>query len=129
MPKKLVVWFCLIAFVFLVCSAFAGPVLAQNESNFIKKDSQGLPVIDTGSGLPTVTEDQVVKKAYRVVGSFYNMVAQIAPHITLGVVIIAAIAGIIFESARTTIKWAVIGLVLVLWGPQIVAFIVNMLSA
>lgn len=73
-------------------------LLAQNESNFIKKDSQGLLVIDTGSGLPTVTEEQVVSKAYRVVGSFYNMVAQIAPHITPGVVVMAAIAGVCWNN-------------------------------
>ncbi|NPV89574.1 MAG: hypothetical protein HPY50_02205 [Firmicutes bacterium] len=95
----------------------------------IQKDSQGLPVINTGSGLAPVTEDQVIKKTWRIVGRFYNMAAQIAPQITLAAVVVGVMLGIFIKEAQQIVKWSILGLVLVLWAPQIIAFIINLVNA
>lgn len=113
---------------------FAGPVYAIGTQGTyvaenIQKDAQGLPVIDTAAGLPTVTEEMAVQKVWRIVGRFYNMAAQIAPHITLGVLVIGVLAGIVFETARNMIKWAILGLVVILWGPQLLSLFINLVSA
>lgn len=138
--KRLALLFLGLVFILL----FAGPVFAvpdgtqdaqttenleQTGDSHIQKDAQGLPVINTGTGLPPVTEDMVVKKVWRMVGRLYNMVAQIAPHITLGVLVIGVLAGIFFESARNMIKWAILGLVIILWGPQLLSLLINLISA
>ncbi len=94
----------------VVLTAFGGIAIAAEA-----------PEINTG--LPTVTSDQFIDKASRIVASIYQDAKDISPLITLGIVVVFGILGIFFQKARETILWAVISMLLILWGPQIISLI------
>lgn len=83
---------------------------------------------DVGAGLPTVTSDQFTAKANRIVAAIYKDARQISPMLTLAVVTICAVLSIFFHKARQMIIWAVIGMLIILWGPQLISLIQNYAS-
>lgn len=100
--------------IFLTC--FAGIGLAANATT-------NSPNI--GTGLPVVTSEQFTAKVWRIVSAIYQDARQISPMLTLGIVSICAIFSIFFKAARSMILWAVAGMLLILWGPQLIALVQN----
>jgi len=78
----------------------------------------GIPAIDTG--IPTVEPEQAVNIAMRIVMSIHSLAVDISPYLTLLIIIIGGILGIILTSARGMVLWAVVAMLLILWGPQLV---------
>lgn len=83
-----------------------------------QKLTVGQPAIDTG--IPTVTPDQFIDKFKRTVLSIHDLAVNISPYLTLLIFIVGAILGVVVKSARVAVLWAVIAMLVILWGPQLV---------
>jgi len=83
-----------------------------------QKPVVGQPAIDTG--IPTVTPDQFIDKFKRIVLGIHDLAVNISPYLTLLIVIVGGVLGVIIKSARVAVFWAVIAMLVILWGPQLV---------
>ena len=81
--------------------------------------------VDISTGLPTVTPNMFVSKINRITNSIYGMARGVIPGISVVALVAAVILGIVFQEARKIIAWSLIGLIIVLWAPQIIGFIVG----
>lgn len=81
--------------------------------------------VDISTGLPTVTPDMFVSKINRMTDSIYGMARGVIPGISVVAIVIAFILGIVFREARNIVAWSLIGLIVVLWAPQIIGFVVG----
>lgn len=81
--------------------------------------------VDISTGLPTVTPDMFVAKINRMTNSIYGMARGVIPGISVVAIVAAFILGIVFREARPIVAWSLIGLLVVLWAPQIVGFVVG----
>ncbi|MBM7854965.1 hypothetical protein JOC37_001345 [Desulfohalotomaculum tongense] len=77
-----------------------------------------VPAIDTG--IPTVTPEQATGKFKRIVMSIYGSAVEVSPLLTLFIFIVGGTIGVIIKDARKPVFWAIVGMMLVLWGPQLV---------
>lgn len=80
---------------------------------------------DISSGVPTVTSDTFVSKINSMTNAIYAMARGVIPGITVVSLIIGVLALIVCWDARVRIGMILCGLVVVLWAPQLVGFIVS----
>ena len=86
-----------------------------------------LPGMDISVGLPLVTTDQAVGKVNRIVSNLHRTAINIAPWVTIFVIVIGGLLLFITKSARAMILWAIIGLLVVIWAVPIVGYVMNLL--
>jgi len=77
------------------------------------------------AGLEEVTSDDFTAKMGRIASAIYQDVAKIAPMLTVVVIVIGTVIGIFWREARMSVAWSILGLLLILWAPQLVGLIVN----
>ena len=77
-----------------------------------------MPEISTG--IPTVTPEQAVSKAQRIVMNIYDSAVELSPLLTLSIFVIGGTVGVIYREARKLVLWSILGLLLILWAPQLV---------
>ncbi|NYE57130.1 hypothetical protein [Carboxydothermus ferrireducens] len=120
----------LVIFIMLF-TLMAVPVLA--EDNTSQTTQQDLNIdnpakSDISKGLPEVTPEQFSGKINGIAGKVYGVAANIIPYISVAVIVIGAIIGIFIEKARMAVLWAILGLIGVLWAPQIVGFVISLVK-
>lgn len=84
---------------------------------------------DISYGIPTVTTQQAVAKADRVYAQVYDLVSAVSPGMTLIIVIAALFLSIFFKEAKKAIVFAGGALILVMWGPQIIGWFMQVLRS
>ena len=77
------------------------------------------------AGLEEVTSDEFTAKMGRIAEAIYQDVAKIAPMLTVVFIVIGTVIGIFWREARMSVAWSVLGLLLILWAPQLVGLVVN----
>ncbi|MEW6697314.1 MAG: hypothetical protein AB1341_08200 [Bacillota bacterium] len=107
----------MITFIALTC--FTGITLAAESTSTMP---------DISTGLPIVTSEQFTAKASRIVAAVYKDAREISPMLTLAVITVCGILSIFFQKARQMILWAVVGMLLILWGPQLISLVQNYAS-
>lgn len=90
----------------------------QSQPVQVSQENNLNPAIDTG--LPTVTPQQAEDKAARIVMNMHKSAAKVAPYWTVLIFIIAGFIGIFIREVRTYALGAIIGLVLIVFGPQLI---------
>lgn len=118
----------LLVFIILL-AVMAVPVLAvdntgQQDNLSIDNPAKG----DISQGLPEVTPEQFSGKINGIAGEIYGMAANVIPYISVAVIVIGTIIGIFIEKARMAVLWAILGLIGVLWAPQIVGFVITLVK-
>ncbi|MCF8010045.1 MAG: hypothetical protein K9L17_04655 [Clostridiales bacterium] len=86
-------------------------------------DNNLQPVIN--AGIPEITPDQVLTFITGIVTQFYDFAAELSPQVTLFIFIIGGIVGIFLNEAKKAVLWAIIGMLLILWGPQVISLLSN----
>ncbi len=80
------------------------------------------------SGLPTVTPDAFIAKINSTTDALYDAAKEVIPGITIMSLILGAITMIILWDFRVRIGAIILGLIVVLWAPQIIDFIVDIVQ-
>lgn len=80
---------------------------------------------DISAGVPEVTPDEFSGKVNRMSDAIYGTARSSIAAITVIVLVIGFIAGIFFEGARKMVGFAMLGLFVVLWAPQIVGYVIG----
>lgn len=104
------------------------PETTQNTTPSQIKQSSGNDGGSTGiaTGLPAVTPEMLTQKVNHMANAIYGMFQGVIISITIIALVVASLFGIIFREARKTVIFALIGLLVVLWAPQIAGFVVHM---
>jgi hypothetical protein len=132
LPGKIGVIFLLIAALLV----FAAPVLADQQTNTQPAATPGAQSMAQGelqqggfAGVQPVSPEELGGKVGRIVDRVYSMAGDIAPKITVLVFIIGGLLLALVKEARKVIFWSIVGLMLVLWAPQIVGLIIGLMNS
>ncbi len=102
-------------------TAFAEP----DTTNSTATTTTGATGSDISTGVPTVTSDTFVSKINSMANAIYTTARGVIPGITVVSLILGVVAMIILWDFRLRIGMILGGLIVVLWAPQIVGFIVE----
>lgn len=80
-------------------------------------------VPNVGTGLPVVTSEQFISKLVSIVQSIHTDAVVLSPQLTILIFIGGGILGIFIAEARKTVAWSIVGMLLVLWGPKLIALV------
>ena len=109
--------------------AYAEPV-AESPSIQIAEttDSINSNVLNVGSGIPPVSQEELDAKANNMVNSLHQLAMKVSPQLVVVVLIIGAVFGVFLQAARRIIIFALIGLTLIYWAPMIVSLWVQFIQ-
>ncbi|SHE98669.1 hypothetical protein SAMN02745218_01220 [Desulfofundulus australicus DSM 11792] len=115
---------------------FAAPVLADQQTNIqpaatpgAQSMAQGEPQQGGFAGVQPVSPEEVAGKVGKIVDRVYSMAGNIAPKITVLVLIVGGLLLALFKEARKVIIWSIVGLILVLWAQQVVGLIIGLMNS
>ncbi len=80
---------------------------------------------DISAGVPTVTSDTFVGKINSMTNEIYKTARGVIPGVTVVALILGVGAMIIFWDFRVRIGMILGGLILVMWAPQLVGFVIG----
>ncbi|AEG14421.1 hypothetical protein Desku_0821 [Desulfofundulus kuznetsovii DSM 6115] len=121
-----------IGVVFLLVAALltlTAPVLADDQQSNVQAVTQGSSQQGGFAGVQPVSPEELGGKVGRIVDRVYSMAGDIAPKITVLVFIIGGLLLALVKEARKVIFWSIVGLMLVLWAPQIVGLIIGLMNS
>lgn len=81
------------------------------------------------SGVPEVTPEEFSGKINRMSDALYGTARSAIAAITIIALVIGVIAGIFFKGARVMVGFALLGLIVVLWAPTIVGFVISITNS
>ena len=106
---------------------------AQSEPQALEGQSpataSGSGSVNISSGLPVVTTQQAIAKSQRVTGQVYELIRNVAPHLVLIAICIAAVLSVFWRPARVSILVILLGYAVIEWGPQLVSWFQGLLHA
>lgn len=80
---------------------------------------------DISAGVPTVTSDTFVGKINSMTNEIYKTARGVIPGVTVVALILGVGAMILFWDFKARIGMILCGLILVMWAPQLVGFIIG----
>lgn len=80
---------------------------------------------DVSSGIPMVSSQQVAAKVNRISDNVYGLAQAVAPKLSIIVIVILLILAIITRKAWLAILAVFVGLIFIIWGVQIMGWIMH----
>lgn len=104
-----------------------GQTANQTSSQTVQQGTQQQGVQDF-AGIPAVSSDEAMAKAQKIAGKIYGLASGVAPLLTLVILVVGGLLLFISKAARAAIFWAIIGMLVVLWAPQIVGLVMGIIK-
>lgn len=118
-------WLVTIMVSLLMLMSLATVVFAEAAPITIAATATGDDSVDVSSGIPLVSSDRVAAKMNRINDDVYNLAKRVVPKAAVVLIVILLLLAVIIHRAWVAVLAVFAGLIFVLWGEQIIGWILH----